>query len=64
MCAFRACTAGPEKSNAAYEPRPDERPLTERHPALLWAAALVAVIALLGGIVLRSVKRATVNRGA
>jgi hypothetical protein len=57
-----AATAGPEQANAAYEPRPDERPFTERHPALLWAA-LVAVIALLGGIALRSVKRTTVNRG-
>jgi len=51
-----------EQMNAAYEPRPDERPFTERHPALLWAA-LVAVIALLGGIALRSVKRTTANRG-
>jgi hypothetical protein len=46
---------GTEKPNPAYRSRPDERPFTERHPALLWVA-LTAVIALLGGIVLRSVK--------
>lgn len=48
-------TAGAEQANLAYQPRPDSRPFTERHPALLWVA-LVAVIALLGAIALRSVK--------
>jgi hypothetical protein len=47
--------AGPEQLNAVYQPRPDERPFTEKHPSLLWAA-LAAVIALLGLIALRSVK--------
>jgi Protein of unknown function (DUF3999) len=47
---------GDEQANAAFEPRPDERAFTERHPALLWAA-LVLVILLLGVIALRSVKR-------
>jgi len=47
---------GAELSNPVYQPRPDERPFTERHPALLWVA-LIAVIALLGGIALRSAKR-------
>lgn len=46
---------GAELANAAFEPRPDQRPFTERHPALLWGA-LVLVIVLLGGIALRSVK--------
>lgn len=49
-------TAGPEQPNPAYQPRPDERPFTERHPALLWVA-LIAVIALLGSIALRTGKR-------
>ena len=40
-------TAGPEKPNPGWQPRPDERPFTEKHPILLWAA-LIGVIALLG----------------
>jgi hypothetical protein len=51
-----AATAGPEQSNPDFQPRPDERPFTEKHPALLWVA-LIAVIALLGTIALRSAKR-------
>ena len=47
--------AGPEQLNTAYQPRPDDRPFTEKHPALLWIA-LTAVIALLGAIALRSAK--------
>jgi hypothetical protein len=47
---------GSEQVNAAFEARPDERPFTEKHPALLWAA-LVLVILLLGAIALGSVKR-------
>jgi hypothetical protein len=49
-------TAGPEQPNPIYEPRPDVRPFTEKHPALLWMV-LIAVIALLGGIALRSARR-------
>jgi hypothetical protein len=49
--------AGPEQLNPAYQPRPDSRPFTEKHPALLWMA-LVAVIALLGLVALRSAKPA------
>jgi hypothetical protein len=48
--------AGTEQQNPTYQARPDERPFTEKHPALLWAA-LIGVIALLGGIALQSVKR-------
>ena len=47
---------GPEKNNPEYRPRPDERPFTEKHPGLLWAA-LVVVVVLLGGIALRSAKQ-------
>ena len=49
-------TLGPERENPGYHPRPDERPLTERHPALLWTA-LGLVVLILGGIALQSAKR-------
>jgi hypothetical protein len=49
--------AAPEQLNPAYQPRPDSRPFTEKHPALLWMA-LVAVIALLALVALRSAKPA------
>jgi hypothetical protein len=46
---------GAEQANPAYQPRPDERPFTEKHPALLWIA-LGLVVLLLGVVALRSVK--------
>ena len=46
-------SAGPEQLNPSFQSRPDDRPFSERHPALLWAA-LIAAIALLGGIAVRS----------
>ncbi len=49
---------GAEQANPAYQPRPDERPFTEKHPALLWIA-LGLVVALLGLVALRSVKLTT-----
>jgi hypothetical protein len=52
---------GSEQANAAFEARPDERPFTEKHPALLWAA-LVLVIVLLGAIALGSVKRTVARK--
>ncbi len=48
-------TAGPEQANPAYQPRPDERPFTEKYPALLWIA-LALVVATLGAIALRTAK--------
>jgi hypothetical protein len=48
----------PEQANAAYRGRPDDRPWSERHPAVLWVAIVVAV-AILGTIALRSMKTAT-----
>ena len=48
---------GPEMQNTAYQRRPDMRPFTEKHPALLWIA-LLAVVGVLGLIALRSAKRA------
>lgn len=49
---------GAEEANTGYTGRPDDRPWSERHPAVLWAAILAAV-AILGGIAVRSIKTAT-----
>jgi hypothetical protein len=46
---------GSKEMNAAYTGRPDDRPWSERHPALLWVAIIAAVL-ILGGIALRSMK--------
>jgi hypothetical protein len=46
-----------EETNAGYTGRPDDRPWSERHPAVLWAAILAAV-AVLGGIAVRAMKNA------
>jgi hypothetical protein len=54
-------TLGAEIVNPAYQPRPDERPFTEKHPALLWVA-LIVVIALLGAVALRSFKATEVHQ--
>ncbi len=48
--------AGREQANPGYQARPDERPFTDRHPALLWSA-LIGVILLLGAVALRSNRR-------
>jgi hypothetical protein len=48
---------GTEQTNAAYTGRPDERPWTEKHPAVLWIA-IVAAVLILGAIALRSMKTA------
>ncbi|HEY2121126.1 MAG TPA: DUF3999 family protein [Candidatus Acidoferrum sp.] len=48
----------PEIRNAAYTGRPDDRPWSEHHPSILWAAIIAAVL-LLGGIAFRSVKSQT-----
>jgi len=49
-------TAGPERLNPGWQPRPDERPFTEKHPILLWVT-LIGVIALLASIAYRSQKQ-------
>ncbi len=46
---------GPEQNNSAYTGRPDERPWTEKHPAVLWVA-IVAAVVILGAMALRSMK--------
>jgi hypothetical protein len=45
----------PDGANAAYTGRPDDRPWTEKHPAFLWAAMIVAV-GLLGSWALKGFK--------
>jgi hypothetical protein len=48
---------GTERKNLAYTPRPEPlRPLTERHPELLWIV-LLAVVCVLAVIALHSAKR-------
>jgi len=42
----------PESANPEYRGRPDDRPWSERHPAVLWAA-MVAAVVLLGWLALR-----------
>ena len=48
-------TTGPEQPNLAYQARPDDRPFTEKHPALLWFA-LGLVVAVLGAIAFRTAR--------
>jgi len=48
---------GAEQANAAFTGRPDERPWTEKHPAVLWIA-IVAAVLILGAIAVRSMKTA------
>lgn len=47
---------GAEQANPVFQERPDTRPFTERHPALLWVA-LIVVILLLGIVALRTAQR-------
>jgi hypothetical protein len=49
---------GPGARNDAYTARPDERPWSDRYPALLWAAMLLAVAAL-AAVAIRGLKQAT-----
>ena len=44
-----------EEANSAYAGRPDSRPWSERHPAVLWSA-IVAAALILGAIAVRSLK--------
>lgn len=45
----------PAEANAQFTGRPDDRPWSERHNWLLWAA-LVVVVMVLGGLTLRGLK--------
>ena len=51
--AVQAVALDSEVNNAAYVPRPDDRPWSDQHPALLWIAILAAVI-ILGIVAVRS----------
>jgi hypothetical protein len=46
---------GPEQLNPAYRDRPDARPLTDRHPHLLWIV-LLGVVCILAIVAIRSSK--------
>ncbi|HLY98447.1 MAG TPA: DUF3999 family protein [Candidatus Angelobacter sp.] len=50
-----AASWGKERANPGYTERPDERPWSERNPALLWVAIIAAVV-VLGAIALRSLR--------
>jgi len=56
--AAAAAQLGPEAPNAAYTGRPDDRPWSERHPAVLWIT-IIAAVAVLGAIALRSIRTTT-----
>jgi hypothetical protein len=47
---------GPARPNPSYTGRPDLRPWSERHPALLWTALILAVAGL-GAVALRGLMR-------
>ncbi|HEY6413708.1 MAG TPA: DUF3999 family protein [Edaphobacter sp.] len=53
---LHAAQFGPELPNPTYHPRPDSRPLTERHPDLLWIVLLI-VVCTLGIVALHSSKK-------
>ena len=46
---------GPEQRNERFQPRPDTRSMTERHPDLIWIVLLI-VICILAVVALRSSK--------
>jgi hypothetical protein len=46
---------GPARTNPQFTGRPDDRPWSERHTGLLWAAMLIAVV-VLGALALRGLK--------
>ena len=53
---------GNETANAIYTARPDQRPWSEKHKAVLWAAMLMAV-AVLGSLAFRGLKSETQKSG-
>jgi hypothetical protein len=53
--AIHPAQLGPEQLNPDYRDRPDSRPLTERHPHLLWIVLLVA-LSILAVVAIRSSK--------
>jgi hypothetical protein len=53
--AMHAAQLGPEELNPRYHDRPDARPLTDRHPHLLWILLLI-VVCILAIVAIRSSK--------
>jgi Protein of unknown function (DUF3999) len=53
-----AIDLGAETGNGGYTGRPDGRPWSERHPAVLWGAIIGAVL-VLGALALNSLKSST-----
>jgi hypothetical protein len=51
----RAARPGAVAENPAYTPRPDLRPWSDRHPAVVWTALALAVLAL-GVLALRALR--------
>jgi len=51
---------GPDRHNAEYTGRPDERPWSERHKSVLWVAMLIAV-ALLSALAVRGLRTPSVH---
>jgi hypothetical protein len=52
---MREAQLGPEELNPGFHARPDTRPLTDRHPHLLWIL-LLAVVCILAVVAIRSSK--------
>jgi hypothetical protein len=52
---MRTAQLGPERANPSFHDRPDSRPLTDRHPHLIWIV-LLAVICILAIVAIRSAK--------
>lgn len=57
-----AAQLGPAEANARFTDRPDDRPWSERHGWILWAAMLTAVL-LLGALALRGLKSSAASAG-
>lgn len=53
---------GDETANSAFTTRPDDRPWSEKHKAILWAAMLLAV-AVLGSLAFRGLRAETQKSG-
>ncbi len=53
---------GSAESNAQFTGRPDDRPWSERHGWVLWAAMLIAVV-VIGGMALKGLKASAVSSG-
>jgi hypothetical protein len=54
-------TLGAQIANPVWQPRPDQRAFTERHPALLWVG-LVLVVGLLAAIAFGSLKKTAASQ--